>query len=116
MCLAAADHCADQAGGLTGHGGSDQSSPVDRLSRYGIWGIAKTFSIPTLTTPVQRTDRTRFMAAFARLISPAAILKGGQVGHRARLSDRGFIETPRYAQMATGHLHYASLIVPLLAW
>ncbi len=37
MCLAAADHCADQAGGLTGHGGSDQSSPVDRLSRYGIW-------------------------------------------------------------------------------
>jgi len=37
MCLAAADHCADQAGGLTGHGGGDQSSPVDRLSRYGIW-------------------------------------------------------------------------------
>ena len=37
MCLAAADHCADQAGGRTGHRRSDQSSAVDRLSRYGIW-------------------------------------------------------------------------------
>ena len=37
MCLAAADHCADQAGGRTGHRGSDPSSPADHLSRYGIW-------------------------------------------------------------------------------
>src|SRR5439155_25125744 len=39
--------------------------------------IAKTFSIPILGTPVPHTGRTRFMAAFARLISPAARLKGG---------------------------------------
>jgi len=54
--------------------------------------IAKTFSIPTLTTPVQRMDRTRFMAAFARLISPAAILKGGQGGHLATLPDRDLLK------------------------
>jgi len=126
MCLAAADHCADQVGGRTGHRGSDQSTPADRLSRYGIWAglwgenIAygkttaraivltliiddgrpgrphrKTFSIPTLTTSVQRTGRTCFMAAFARLISPAAILKGGQVGHRAKLLGRRFLLKPR---------------------
>jgi uncharacterized protein YkwD len=38
MCrAAAADHCADQAAGRTGHRGSDRSSPGDRLSRYGVW-------------------------------------------------------------------------------
>jgi uncharacterized protein YkwD len=37
MCRAAADHCADQAGGRTGHGGSDQSTPGTRLSHYGVW-------------------------------------------------------------------------------
>jgi uncharacterized protein YkwD len=37
MCRAAADHCADQAAGRTGHRGSDQSSPDTRLSRYGSW-------------------------------------------------------------------------------
>jgi len=37
MCRAASDHCADQAGGRTGHGGSDRSTPGNRLSRYGIW-------------------------------------------------------------------------------
>ena len=37
MCRAAADHCADQAGGHTGHRGSDGSNPGDRLGRYGVW-------------------------------------------------------------------------------
>ena len=37
MCRVAADHCADQVAGRTGHRGSDRSSPDDRLSRYGIW-------------------------------------------------------------------------------
>ena len=37
MCRAAADHCADQVAGRTGHRGSDRSSPDDRLRRYGIW-------------------------------------------------------------------------------
>jgi len=37
MCRSAADHCADQAGGRTGHGGSDRSSPRSRLSHYGSW-------------------------------------------------------------------------------
>ncbi len=38
MCRAAADHCADQTNGLIGHGGSDSSSPADRMNRYGRWG------------------------------------------------------------------------------
>ncbi len=37
MCRAAADHCADQASGRTGHKGSDWSGPGDRLNRYGHW-------------------------------------------------------------------------------
>ncbi len=37
MCRAAADHCADQAAGRTGHRGSDRSGLGDRLSRYGTW-------------------------------------------------------------------------------
>jgi uncharacterized protein YkwD len=32
MCKGAADHCADQAGGATGHG-----NPASRISRYGTW-------------------------------------------------------------------------------
>lgn len=37
MCRAAADHCADQAGGRMGHNGSDRTSPGQRISRYGGW-------------------------------------------------------------------------------
>jgi len=37
MCRAAADHCADQAGGRRGHDGSDRSNPGSRISRYGQW-------------------------------------------------------------------------------
>lgn len=33
MCRAAADHCADQAGGRIGHG-----DPAGRMNRYGRWG------------------------------------------------------------------------------
>ena len=35
MCRAAADHCADQAGGRTGHG-----DPARRMNRYGRWALA----------------------------------------------------------------------------
>ncbi|MEP7014233.1 MAG: CAP domain-containing protein [Verrucomicrobiota bacterium] len=38
MCRGAADHCADQAGGRFGHGGTDGSSPGQRMNRYGVWG------------------------------------------------------------------------------
>jgi uncharacterized protein YkwD len=37
MSRAAADHCADQAGGGFGHAGTDRSNPVSRISRYGSW-------------------------------------------------------------------------------
>lgn len=37
MSRAAADHCADQAGGRRGHDGSDHSNPAARISRYGQW-------------------------------------------------------------------------------
>jgi len=39
MCRAAADHCAEQVAGQLGHDGNDQSSPGDRISRYGSWSI-----------------------------------------------------------------------------
>jgi uncharacterized protein YkwD len=42
MCRAAADHCADQAGGGFGHEGRDRSHAGDRIARYGTftggWG------------------------------------------------------------------------------
>jgi hypothetical protein len=140
MCRAAADHCADQVAGRTGHCGSDRSSPGDRLRRYGIWTgfwgeniaygrktpraiilrslltmvgrrehIAKTFSIPASITLAQRTGRTCFMTAFARSILPPAIPNGPP----RRSSDELF---SCWQQMATGHLHRGSLIVPLPAW
>lgn len=37
MSKGAADHCADQANGGFGHGGSDRSSPARRINRYGSW-------------------------------------------------------------------------------
>jgi uncharacterized protein YkwD len=37
MSRAAADHCADQAGGGFGHAGTDRSNPMNRISRYGKW-------------------------------------------------------------------------------
>ncbi len=38
MSRAAADHCADQAGGQMGHDGSDRRNPGQRMNRYGNWG------------------------------------------------------------------------------
>jgi uncharacterized protein YkwD len=35
MCHGAADHCAAQAGGATGHG-----NPASRMNRYGKWGAS----------------------------------------------------------------------------
>ena len=40
MCKAAADHCADQAGGGFGHGGSGWSNPARRMNRYGVWSAS----------------------------------------------------------------------------
>jgi uncharacterized protein YkwD len=38
LALAARDHARDQAAtGALGHMGSDNSTPIDRISRYGIW-------------------------------------------------------------------------------
>jgi len=36
LCLAAADHCREQAGGATGHYGSKGGNPGNRISRYGV--------------------------------------------------------------------------------
>ena len=36
LCLAAADHCREQAGGATGHYGSNGGDPGNRISRYGV--------------------------------------------------------------------------------
>jgi uncharacterized protein YkwD len=36
LCLAAADHCREQAGGAIGHHGRDGSNPGSRISRYGV--------------------------------------------------------------------------------
>ena len=36
LCLAAADHCREQAGGATGHYGNKGGNPGNRISRYGV--------------------------------------------------------------------------------
>src|SRR5438874_8098154 len=36
LCLAAADHCREQAGGAVGHHGRGGSDPGSRISRYGV--------------------------------------------------------------------------------
>src|SRR5437588_4677394 len=36
LCLAAADHCREQAGGAVGHYGNHGSDPGNRISRYGV--------------------------------------------------------------------------------
>jgi uncharacterized protein YkwD len=36
LCLAAADHCREQAGGATGHYGNNGTDPRNRMSRYGV--------------------------------------------------------------------------------
>ncbi len=41
LALAARDHVRDQATtGAAGHAGSDNSTPIDRISRYGKWDIS----------------------------------------------------------------------------
>jgi hypothetical protein len=40
MSRAAADHCAEQTDGQTGHDGNDRSTPGDRISRYGTWSVS----------------------------------------------------------------------------
>src|SRR4029078_1893411 len=36
LCLAAADHCREQAGGAMGHYGNHGSEPGNRIRRYGL--------------------------------------------------------------------------------
>ena len=36
LCLAAADHCREQADGAVGHHGYDGDDPGSRISRYGV--------------------------------------------------------------------------------
>jgi uncharacterized protein YkwD len=38
LCLAAADHCREQATGTIGHYGSNHTNPGSRISRYGAFG------------------------------------------------------------------------------
>ena len=38
LCLAAADHCREQATGAIGHYGSNRTNPGERISRYGAFG------------------------------------------------------------------------------
>src|SRR5207244_13493568 len=94
-CPAAADHCADQAGGRTGHRRSDQSSPVDRLSRYGIWARLWGEIIPYGKTT-------------ARAIVLTLIIDYGRLGrpHRKNIFNPSF----RYADAAYGpHALYGSV-------
>jgi len=95
MCLAAADHCADQAGGRTGHRRSDQSSAVDRLSRYGIWARLWGENIPYGKTT-------------ACAIVLTLIIDYGRLGqpHRKNIFNPNF----RYAGAAYGpHALYGSV-------
>jgi len=55
MCLAAADHVRDTGPkGVTGHAGADNSTPAQRLSRYGQWLKASGESIAYGTTDARR--------------------------------------------------------------
>jgi uncharacterized protein YkwD len=36
LCLAAADHCREQAGGAIGHSGCDGGNPGSRMARHGV--------------------------------------------------------------------------------
>jgi uncharacterized protein YkwD len=95
MCRAAADHCADQAAGRTGHRGSDRSSPGDRLNRYGIWrGLWG--------------ENIAYGKGSAREIILALIIDDGRLArtHRKNIFDRNF----NYAGVAYGpHALYGSV-------
>jgi uncharacterized protein YkwD len=95
MCRAAADHCADQAAGRTGHRGSDRSSPGDRLSRYGIWRG-------------RWGENIAYGKRSAREIILALIIDDGRPArtHRKNIFDRNF----NYAGVAYGpHALYGSV-------
>lgn len=51
LCLAAADHCREQAGGAMGHCGNHGSDPGSRISRYGVvsqgWAENIAYGCPT---------------------------------------------------------------------
>jgi hypothetical protein len=87
MCRAAADHCADQVAGRTGHRGSDRSSAGDRLRRYGIWtGFW--------------AENIAYGRKTARAIILALIIDDGRPArtHRKKIFDPGF----NYAGAAYG--------------
>lgn len=79
MSRAAADHCADQAGGRTGHRGSDRSTSGSRLSRYGIW-------------TGEWGEDIAYGKTSARQIVLALIIDDGQPGrpHRKNIFDSNF--------------------------
>jgi uncharacterized protein YkwD len=148
ICRAAADHCADQAGGRTGHRGSDQSDAGDRLRRYGIWSGLWGENIAYGKTTAREIilaliiDEGRPARPHRKnILNPGFQYAGAAYGPHARYGSvctinfatayqerpptrsmdgtskqGGSVEAPRYFQMATGHLHRASLSVPLLAW
>jgi uncharacterized protein YkwD len=95
MSHGAADLCADQAGGRIGHGGSDWSSPGDRMSRYGTWG--------TLWG-----ENVSYGKSSAREIVMALIIDDGLSGRKHRKNI--FNPTFNYAGAAFGpHAAYRSV-------
>jgi uncharacterized protein YkwD len=95
MSHAAADHCAEQAGGGMSHGGRDGSNTGDRINRYGIW--SGTWG-----------ENLACGRSGARRIVMDLIIDDGQHGrkHRANIFSREF----NYAGAAVGpHATYHTI-------
>jgi uncharacterized protein YkwD len=95
LCLAAADHCREQASGAVGHHGRGGSNPGSRISRYGV--VAQGWA-----------ENIAYGQHFARAIVTALIIDNGvrSRGHRRN------IFSPNYhaAGAACGpHARYGSV-------
>lgn len=91
MCRAASEHCTDQANGRMGHGGSDSSSPADRMNRYGKWGAVwgenvsyGKSSARDIVLALIIDDGLRGRKHRKNIFNPAFIVTGAAYGTHAR--------------------------------
>jgi uncharacterized protein YkwD len=92
MCRAAADHCAEQAGGQMGHSGNGRTSPGDRLNRYGSWLAAYGENISygrktsrEVVVALIVDDGTRSRGHRKNIFNPKFTIAGVATGPHARL-------------------------------
>ena len=121
LCLAAAEHCRDQAGGAIGHCGSHGGNPGSRMARYGILAQAWAENIAygrrsarDIVMALIIDDGVRGRGHRKNIFNPTYTIAGAAYGPHARYDSVCSIDfasdggTTTFARAATNAVNYSN--------